>query len=415
MYKIFRLYSKDGDSIDIEMEIRRPKPILRPLDANRKIVAQEVSEDGYITKLMMTENEGVLKEYWIEEKKPQYPSSKGKRLLVDAATKGIKKLKETGDVSDKNTLQMLRDIVNKKQYRPNDEFLILLAKTKVEEVESIKRSSLITVESTEPLPSAFKKLIDNNILSVPVLLQDKTYYGFLDISDIVSWVVDQLGEEALDKEDIDFDQITAFQQATVKQAMTYPISKKNPFHPFIVGSSLLSVMEELARGTHRIPVLTPDSQLVTILTQSSVLRFIEQNITLLGEMADMPLEDMYLCNQYVLSLSEDDRAIDAFRLIKLAKVGAVAVLNDGGQLVGNCSAKDLKKISSNSRFLARLFRPLKDYLDQPKLIIARRNETLATALHRIVKHELHRIYILDEEMKPEGVLSLTDIIHEIIK
>jgi len=38
-------------------------------------------------------------------------------------------------------------------------------------------------------------MIDGNITSVPVVNQDrKSYFGFLDILDIVSWLVDNVGK-----------------------------------------------------------------------------------------------------------------------------------------------------------------------------------------------------------------------------
>jgi len=416
IYKVFRLFSKEGDHIDIEMEIRQPTTELRPLDANRKIFAQQNNEDGYLTKLMMTEHNGEIKEYWIEEKLPEIAPGNLKRSIEGSANISSKKPKSTLDVSDKNVRDLIAHVVTKKKYPPSDAFFLMLAKIKVEEIDFSKKSEIICVSHKESLPSAFKKLIENNILSVPVINLDGTYSGFLDILDIVTFLIDLLGEDKLTKEDVNVEKIEAFQNATVSQVMTYPISKKNPFHPFPVGSSLLSAIEVLAQGVHRVPIINADNKLVNILTQSSVLKFIQKNKHLLGEKENMLLKDMYLFDQYVLSVNEKEKAIDAFRLIRLTKVGALAVVNDEGQLVGNCSAKDLKKISNNSILLARLFKPLQEYLkDQHEIAFATKNETLGTVIDRIVDKNLHRVYLLDDGLKPEGLLSLSDILEELLK
>jgi len=415
VYKTFRLFAKNGDSVDVEYVIRHAKPEIKSvLCPNWKIVAQEQGPDGYIEKLMMCEENGEVREYWVEEKIPENT----KKRAGQNEESPSKKLK-VGDVSSKNTMDMLQQVVEKsiqrKIYAPSDEFLLMLAKAKVEELDSTASKPIITVEHKEALSSAFKKLIDNNILSLPVLLPNGQYHGFLDVLDVVNWVVKAIGEDVLDKEDLDFQTIRSFQEATVAQVMKYPVSKKNPFHPFKVGSTLLSAVEELARGTHRIPVLNDDGKLVNILTQSSVLRFLEKNRNLLGEKRTMKLEDINLSNQYVLSVHEQEAAIDAFRLIKTAHISAVAVVNDDGELVGNCSARDLKKIQSDSRFLSRLFKPLSEYLHQTEIVCAKKHETLETVIARIVRHHRHRIYIVDENLQPDGLLSLGDILTELLK
>lgn len=422
LYKTFRLFSNDGEFIDVEYEIHHPEHPPHPIDANRKIVAEARGKDGYIRKLMMTNENGVIKEYWIDEKLPtSTPTAfhpKFKRNSEAEEEEVSRKKVKSGDVSDKNIVEMLEQVAKKakeRKYAPSDEFLLLLAKMKVEEVDSAAGRDIITLQHKELLSHAFKKLISNNILSAPVLLPDGKYYGFLDVLDIVNWTCNAVGETTLSREDLDIHTIQAFREAKVAQVMTYPISKKNPFHPFKVSSSLLSAVEELARGTHRVPVINDDDKLVNILTQSSVLQFIQKNIHLLGEKRHMKLEDIPLSNQYVLSVHEQETAIDAFRLIKTAGVGAVAVLNDEGKLVGNCSARDIKKISSNSRFLFRLFKPLTEYLGQFAILYAKKEETLETVINRIVENKLHRIYILDDEMQPQGLLSLSDILSELLR
>jgi len=401
-YKIFRLFANDGDSIDIEAEIKHPKAYIRPLDENRKIIAQEKSSDGYLNKIMMTKEGAEIKEYWIEEKIPSKRSNGG----IDEESN--KKQKTFG------IEKMIQDFARKKKYPPSDDFLLLLAKTKVEELNSTENRPIITVDQNESISSAFKKLLDHQILSVPVVLQDNSYYGFLDILDIVSWVVNLLGEESISKEDIE--KMDTFCHSKVARVMVYPISKKNPFHPFPVGNSLLSAFEQLALGTHRVPVVNDHGQLVNIITQSSAIRFVEQNIHLLGEKKNMPLESMYLADQYVMSINSRDSAIDAFRLMKITKVSAVAIVNDDGKLVGNCSAKDLKKIPNTTEFIRSLFLPLNEYLkDQQEITFATKDETLGVVIRRIVENKLHRIYILDDDMKPEGILSLKDIMEEILK
>jgi len=312
-----------------------------------------------------------------------------------------------------------KNIIDVENYPPSDEFLLLLAKTYVEDIHGIEeKSEIITVEQKEPISSAFKKLIKHNLLAVPLILQDGSYYGFLEILDIIAWIVNLLGEHVLTKEDVDIEKLEAFKSATVKQVMTYPISKKSIFRPFKLKTSLLSAMEELARGIHRIPVVDDEGKLVNIITQGSILKFIQKNMSLLGAKKEMKLFSMYFkSTQYVMSLSHHEKAIEAFRLLGITKVGAVAIVDDDGKLIGNCSARDLKRSAStlSHQFIARLFKPLSQYLGDQELVTATPNDTLELVIKRVVEKNIHRIYVLDEEKKPQGLFSLSDILEELLR
>jgi len=181
---------------------------------------------------------------------------------------------------------------------------------------------------------------------------------------------------------------------------------------------MLSVIEELSRGTHRIGVVDEEEKLVNIITQGSVLRFIKQHVDLLGKKKEMKLSSMWFkSSQYVMSISTHQKAIDAFRLIAMTKVGAVAVVNDEGVLIGNCSAMDLKKSAStlSNKFFARLFKPVMEFLGEQELVVATPEETLETIIDRIVQKRIHRIYVVNKEGKAQGLFSLTDILEEILK
>lgn len=54
IYKTYRLFAKDGDFIDIELERHDPKStMIAPLDKSHKVIAKETFPDGTIQKLGM--------------------------------------------------------------------------------------------------------------------------------------------------------------------------------------------------------------------------------------------------------------------------------------------------------------------------------------------------------------------------
>jgi len=297
---------------------------------------------------------------------------------------------------------------------PANELLLFLAKTKVDDIP-LGRSQIISVHKTEKIPSAFKKLIDHRILAVPVVKQDGTFYGFLDILDIVTWLVNFIGEGVLNREDLSLDTIDAFQQAEVMQVMTYPMSKKQPFHPIKKGSSLLSAVELLADEAHRIAIVDEHGIVCNILTQTSVLNFINDHINMLGDAKNMMIFEMEASTQYVLSVSKDQRAIDAFRLMRTTDINGLAVKEDHGYLVGNISARDLQRIANDARFVYRLFQDVSQFIKNEPICV-QREDTLQVTIRNILNHKIHRVYVVEstKNMKPVGVISITDILKQIL-
>jgi hypothetical protein len=86
---------------------------------------------------------------------------------------------------------------------------------------------------SSPLPLSLQR----NIGSVPVLLKSHKYYGFLDIMDIVKYVVGHFGASELKKERSFFDLLEEekkFLDCTVGQMMDNPMQLRNPYHPISV-------------------------------------------------------------------------------------------------------------------------------------------------------------------------------------
>jgi CBS domain-containing protein len=410
--KTFRLYSVEGDHVDIEMIEKLPSFVPRPVaeDKNYRVIAQEQDEEGYLYKIVMAEENGVPKEYFVKEK---LPGSKRKVEAKKEESNKKTKIETAQEMTDKNIHAMLMSTLQKKRYQPSDEFLLLLSKTNVEEIP-MGRQSMITVTRDEPLSSAFKKLIVNDILSAPVLKQGNEYYGFLDILDIVSWLVNSMGENILNREDLELDTIHLFHSTLVKDVMKYPVSKKNVFFPFEKGSSVLSATEKFCHGIHRVAAVDLENKILNVVTQSGVLNFINKHIKTLGEQRNMKVSEMTLSNQYVLSVTIHEKAIDAFRLIHTANVGGIAILDDAGKLAGNISARDIKRIASTGRFISRLFKPVGEFIENDPIYV-KNDDTIEKVIQTICDHRLHRVYVVNDLLELEGVISLTDILADLLQ
>ncbi len=180
--------------------------------------------------------------------------------------------------------------------------------------------------------------------------------------------------------------------------------------------SAIALATQMLLGAHRVPIVNATNQLVTVVTQTSFVEFISKNVQLLGSKSKQTLGEMTAAWVPLLSVSEDDELLDAFNILRTARVGGVAVLNEQGSLVGNISARDIKRLNADLSNLGTLYKPVKNALPDPwisEAVYCLHSDTLQRAIEIVVQKKIHRVYIVDEQLKPTGVLTLSDIIKEV--
>jgi len=317
--------------------------------------------------------------------------------------------------------------------KTDDRFLRLLIETKVDTIRP-KDNKIYVAQRNDSVVEVWKGLITHGFLSCPVLSKTKQkYYGFVDIYDIVKFVVDFFGETPEIKSSEDFFTVasknTEFQKKIVNDIMKYPLTKKNVFHPIQSGYSLFSAIEAMARerGLHRVPIVDHNSELMTVITQSQVVNILERNLDILGAKADKPISHTDKYMEEVYTIHEDALALDAFKLMVEKNVSGVAVVNSEGCMTSNISMRDLRAMSVDGRLFWRLYQTCKNFLQKvskesreadegrPRsLVTVKEKETLGAVIRKLCQHKVHRVYIIDAQKKPQGVISLKDILLEII-
>jgi len=126
-------------------------------------------------------------------------------------------------------------------------------------------------------------------------------------------------------------------------------------------------------------------------------------------------------------ISEDAIAIDAFKMMMDKDVSGLAVVDAEGKLTGNISMNDLKAVNTDGRMFWRLYQTVKNFLlkirkennekdgERPhRMVVVKERETIEAVIRKLADNKVHRIYIVDERHKPIGVISLKDVLLEII-
>jgi len=294
---------------------------------------------------------------------------------------------------------------------------------------------IFVAERHDKIVDVFKGMIDKNILSVPVLLRDeRRYFGFLDMADIVRYIVHHFGTGA--HRDQDFWELVKeeekFRDKTVNDLMTYPVKWRNPFHPVVRGYSAMSVVEPLARepDLHRVPIIDRETrQMYNLVTASQVVRWAHRNIHTLGTVKDKPIHQFSsMVIKPVVTVTESQRAIDAFQKMIDENIYGVAVVNDDGRLTGALSLRDIKLIQHDARFFWRLNQTVHNFLvklrheytekhKRPhRVVFALPDHSMREVISELAEERIQRVFIVNDrtEKKPIGVVSIKDVLLEIL-
>jgi len=94
---------------------------------------------------------------------------------------------------------------------------------------------------------------------------------------------------------------------------------------------------------------------------------------------------------------------------------AVAIIDDDGKLVDVLSVSDLRLIGHNLNQLELVTRTVEEFSSfkatkiAPVVVYA--CDTVAYVTQRLLENKIHRIYVVDNDNKPIGVVTLGDFLH----
>eukprot|EP01006_Ploeotia_vitrea_P041627 TRINITY_DN66557_c3_g1_i1.p1 TRINITY_DN66557_c3_g1~~TRINITY_DN66557_c3_g1_i1.p1 ORF type:complete len:201 (-),score=104.65 TRINITY_DN66557_c3_g1_i1:29-631(-) len=197
-----------------------------------------------------------------------------------------------------------------------------------------------------------------------------------------------------------------------------------------MGFSLMHVFELLARerGLHRVPITAAvmGEGLVNMITQSQVVAFLDKRLKRIGSVVDKPISECPLFLHTVFSVQREDIAIDAFNTLAEKQISSLAVVDGAGVLIGQIALRDLKLVSHDVSKFWRFYRSLGEFLavieaehkkrynQSRKCVVATVDDTIGTVISRLAQHKIHSVFVVDEHVKPIGVVSLKDILGELL-
>lgn len=302
-------------------------------------------------------------------------------------------------------------------------------------VRVFKQSDVVCVHRSERTARVFTKLVTEGFLAAPVLDALHKFTGFIDMLDLVIFTVDIFAKHGGDPNTPEgwakfCDSISAWRDSTIEDVIAHVESsghprKSTPF-PLQRSFTVLQAMAQFAAlGTQRLAVLDDENRVAGILTQSMVLSLLDQNINKIGRYRQTQVQEMHSLLQPVLSVKEDEKAINAFRLMADRGVSGLAVVDAQGFLVDNISVRDLRGIGQKPTDFSNLFQTVKVFKQRERSLFPQQvpgkplqcepTSTLEQVIKLMDDGNMHRVFEVqkgDEEgkLKPLHVISQTDLI-----
>jgi arabinose-5-phosphate isomerase len=109
-----------------------------------------------------------------------------------------------------------------------------------------------------------------------------------------------------------------------------------------------------------------------------------------------------------LTAHMDISLAEAIKQLKELNVGLMTLVDDDGKLVGVFTEGDVfKKIACNIEDLSQ--EKVKDYMT-PRVTSFKADASIAYALHLMSLHQFRHVLIVDDEGRPDGVLSFRAVV-----
>lgn len=248
------------------------------------------------------------------------------------------------------------------------------------------------------------------------------YIGFLDVRDLVSSIVFAHEEQKLTgphEAAPRLGQSSSILQKFGSSVSVAYLSRRNPFKPIAKTATLLQVAKALSTQLHRLPVVDAQGKCVSIISQSSIVQFLHlHRDEVKGELAQT-IGQLQVGMCKVISVNSDASAWQAFKTLEVNGVSGIAIVDRDGKLVANTSARDLKWVLHNKGTIS-LDEPIQKYLSQIRNAVAGDEShpscsiglttTVAHAIGLLAATGYHRVFIVDANSRPVGVVSVADIL-----
>lgn len=272
------------------------------------------------------------------------------------------------------------------------------------------------MKNTDTVEAAIKVLGNAKILGVPVVdAKTEEVVGMCDILDIVKFVISVAPDDIqLKADELRSLEISGRAMAWKELGEVVNSSGRDPYIPVYEENPFSMVVEIFANGIHRTPLVNKENKVIGMCSQSSVLALLADNLHMgeLKQVGERQISDLGLGVSPVTSVKEEETVLTALHKLDAKAYSALAVVDSTGKLSGNFSASDMRGMFVEH--FPSFLQPVHEFLDahspgsnSPQVVM--KDATLLDTVKMLRDNKLHRVWVVDADYKPAGVVSLTDI------
>uniref|UniRef100_A0A8C4DS78 Protein kinase AMP-activated non-catalytic subunit gamma 2 n=1 Tax=Dicentrarchus labrax TaxID=13489 RepID=A0A8C4DS78_DICLA len=267
-------------------------------------------------------------------------------------------------------------------------------------------SKLVVFDTTLQVKKAFFALVANGVRAAPLWESKKqSFVGMLTITDFINI-------------------LTRYYKSPMVQIYELEEHKIETWRVCVSPSvSIFEAVYSLIKNKiHRLPVIDPVSgNALYILTHKRILKFLQLFVCEMPMPAFMKqsLEELAVGTYANIAyIHPDTPLITALSVFTHRRVSALPVVDHNGKVVDIYSKFDVINLAAEKTYnnldvtVTQALRHRSQYFEG--VMKCNKLETLETIVDRIVKAEVHRLVVVDEESRIVGIVSLSDILQALV-
>uniref|UniRef100_H3D7P6 CBS domain-containing protein n=1 Tax=Tetraodon nigroviridis TaxID=99883 RepID=H3D7P6_TETNG len=278
-------------------------------------------------------------------------------------------------------------------------------------------SKLVVFDTTLQVKKAFFALVANGVRAAPLWESKKqSFVGMLTITDFINILTRYYKSPMVQIYELEEHKIETWRELYLQET----------FKPLVHISPDASVFDAvhslIKQRIHRLPVIDPISgNALYILTHKRILKFLQLFVCEMPMPAFMKqtLEELAVGTYANIAyIQPDTPLITALSVFTHRRVSALPVVDHSGKVVDIYSKFDVINLAAEKTYnnldvtVTQALQHRSQYFEG--VMKCNKLETLETIVDRIVKAEVHRLVVVDEESRIVGIVSLSDILQALV-
>ncbi|XP_058874852.1 5'-AMP-activated protein kinase subunit gamma-2 isoform X4 [Acipenser ruthenus] len=278
-------------------------------------------------------------------------------------------------------------------------------------------SKLVVFDTTLQVKKAFFALVANGVRAAPLWETKKqSFVGMLTITDFINILHRYYKSPMVQIYELEEHKIETWRELYLQETFK-PLVNISP------DASIFDAVYSLIKNKiHRLPVIDPVSgNALYILTHKRILKFLQLFVSEMPKPAFMKqnLEELGIGTYHNIAyIHPDTPIIKALNIFADRRVSALPVVDESGKVVDIYSKFDVINLAAEKTYnnlditVTQALRHRSQYFEG--VMKCNRLETLETIVDRIVKAEVHRLVVVDENASIMGIVSLSDILQALV-